>query len=109
MGRMMGYPLFVVVLTVVVTLLAIVGVYFPLLTARLFVVWIAMVLTTLVIAVAVIVGGILRLYHLARGRRDRSAGIPCIACKRTAFPVEGTTTRYHCVMCGNRFEGPEHF
>jgi hypothetical protein len=50
-----------------------------------------------------------RLYHFARGRRDRSGGIPCTSCARLAFPVEGTTTRYRCSICGCRFDGPEHF
>ena len=50
-----------------------------------------------------------RLYHYARGRRDRGAGIPCAQCGRRAFPIGGTTTRYHCVTCDARFAGPEHF
>jgi hypothetical protein len=50
-----------------------------------------------------------RAFHYLRGRRNRDRGIPCIECKRTAFPVEGTIKRYRCWGCGCRFEGPEHF
>jgi hypothetical protein len=50
-----------------------------------------------------------RTFHYLRGRRDRDAGIPCVQCRRTAFPVEGTTVRYRCWNCGCRFQGPEHF
>jgi hypothetical protein len=50
-----------------------------------------------------------RAFHFLRGRRDRDAGIPCVQCKRVAFPVEGTTVRYRCWFCGCRFAGPEHF
>jgi hypothetical protein len=60
----------------------------------------------LLCAVAAIV---LRVYHLARGRRSRARGIPCAHCQGVAFPVEGTTTRYRCWSCHSRFDGPEHF
>jgi hypothetical protein len=50
----------------------------------------------------------LRGFHLVRGRRDRDAGFPCVHCRRVAFPVEGSTTRYRCWNCGSRFEGLEH-
>jgi hypothetical protein len=48
-------------------------------------------------------------YHYLRGRRSREAGISCVQCRRTAFPLEGTTLRYRCWSCGCRFDGPEHF
>jgi hypothetical protein len=69
--------------------------------------WIRIVV--LMVVVSAIVGGAHRTYHYLRGRRNRDRGIPCIQCKRTAFPVEGTTKRYRCWLCGCRFEGPEHF
>ena len=59
--------------------------------------------------VAVAAALLYRGYHYLRGRRDRDAGIPCVVCKRVAFPVEGTTVRYRCWNCGCRFDGPEHF
>ena len=48
-------------------------------------------------------------FHTLRGRHNRDDGIPCIQCKKTAFPLAKTTTRYCCWMCGCRFDGPEHF
>jgi len=69
--------------------------------------WIrGVILLVLLSAVAAIIH---RTYHYVRGRRNRDAGIPCIQCKRLAFPVEGTVNRYHCWICGSRFDGPEHF
>jgi hypothetical protein len=63
----------------------------------------------LAVLASVIYAIIYRSYHYLRGRRNRDDGIPCIECARTAFPMEGTTQRYRCWMCGCRFEGPEHF
>jgi hypothetical protein len=47
-------------------------------------------------------------YHFLKGRRNRDAGIPCVQCQRTAFPVGKETTHYRCWNCGCRFDGPEH-
>jgi hypothetical protein len=58
---------------------------------------------------SIVAGLLLRGYHLLRGRRDRDTGLPCVYCRRTAFPVEGSTRRYRCWGCGSRFEGAEHF
>jgi hypothetical protein len=58
--------------------------------------------------VAVIAGLAYRAVGYLRGQRDRDRGIPCVACQRTAFPIEGTTKRYRCI-CGCRFDGPLHF
>jgi hypothetical protein len=63
----------------------------------------------LVVLASAIAASIHRTYHYLRGRRNRDCGIPCIECKRTAFPVEGIPTRYRCWICGCRFEGAEHF
>jgi hypothetical protein len=63
----------------------------------------------LLLAAAAGLATVHRLYHLARGRRNRERGIPCLHCQRVAFPVEGTTARYRCWNCGSRFDGPEHF
>ena len=55
-------------------------------------------------------GGFSRLSFLyLNGRRNRDAGLACVACNRTAFPIEGTITRYRCWNCSTRFEGPGHF
>jgi hypothetical protein len=63
----------------------------------------------LVVLVSAIVASVDRTYHYFRGRRNHDRGIPCIQCQRTAFPLEGSVTRYRCGICGCRFEGPEHF
>jgi hypothetical protein len=63
----------------------------------------------LVVLVSATVAIVHRTYHYFRGRRNRDRGVPCIQCKRTAFPVQGTVARYRCGICGCRFEGPEHF
>jgi hypothetical protein len=63
----------------------------------------------LALANSVTAGMLFRAYYYLRGRRNRDHGIPWIQCRRTAFPVEGTATRYRCCLCGCRFDGPEHF
>jgi hypothetical protein len=47
-----------------------------------------------------------RLYRSLRKWRSKDEGMPCIHCKRRAFPIEGTTW-YRCWSCGSRFEDPE--
>jgi hypothetical protein len=63
----------------------------------------------LVVVLFVIVAIVWHAYYLARGRRTREQGMPCVHCGRLAFPVEGTTVRYRCGICHSRFDGPEHF
>jgi hypothetical protein len=63
----------------------------------------------LVVLLWVIAAIIYRAFQYLRGRRNRERGIPCIQCKRKAFPVEGTTNHYRCGICGCRFEGSKHF
>jgi hypothetical protein len=64
--------------------------------------FIALALGLLVLAI------VLKVHGYLRGRRNRDQGIPCVKCKRRAFPVEGSVKRYRCWSCGVRFTGAEH-
>jgi hypothetical protein len=44
-----------------------------------------------------------RFFRSVRRGRSVEKGIPCVQCKRLAFPIEGTA-RYRCWSCGCRFE-----
>jgi hypothetical protein len=56
----------------------------------------------------ILTGMVMALVNFLRGYRNRDAGIPCVRCQKRAFPLEGLTTRYRCLTCGNRFDGPGH-
>jgi hypothetical protein len=109
MGRIVLYAVALVGLTLSLVLMAGLGVVYPMLALRAYLLWCAVFGTVLAITLSATVALIHRIYHLARGRRDREAGIRCIHCQRTAFPIEGTTTSYRCGICRSRFSGPEHF
>jgi hypothetical protein len=68
-----------------------------------------LIASVLAVGVSAAAAIVYRVYHSARGRRDRPDGIPCVACGRRAFPVEGTIQNYRCGICRCRFAGPEHF
>jgi hypothetical protein len=58
----------------------------------LFKAWIRVVLVLVLASFTIAV--LHRAFHYLRGSRDRDQGIPCVHCKRTAFPVEGSVRRY---------------
>jgi hypothetical protein len=60
------------------------------------------------VGASVLTGGLAQGYRRLRGGRNCDSGVPCLRCRRTAFPVEGTLTRYRCWNCGSRFDGAEH-
>ena len=111
-GHLMARLLFLLFLLIVMTVVAVVtlssGFLIPKLWGRLFIIWIFVAAIVLLLTVAAVIGIVQSVYHHARGRRDRSKGIPCARCGRLAFPVEGTTDRYRCPLCGCRFDGPGH-
>jgi hypothetical protein len=109
MGRIILNVVALVGLTLFLILQAGLGVIYPKFAVQAYLLWFAGIGTALAITLSAIVAVIHRIYHLARGRRDREAGIRCVHCQRTAFPIDGTTTAYRCGICRSRFNGPEHF
>lgn len=109
MSRLVVYVFLLIGLTLLAFATVGAGIIYPVLWVRLSVLWFLFVGSVLLITVSAAIAIVHRAYHFARGRRDKSEGIPCMQCGRLAFPIEGTTTRYRCWNCGGRFDGPEHF
>jgi hypothetical protein len=108
----MARLLFCAFILIVATLAAIAifsaGFVLPVMWGRLFLLWALVAGCVLLITIGAAIGTVQTAYHFVRGRRDMSKGISCIKCGRLAFPVEGTTERYRCLLCGHRFDGPRH-
>jgi hypothetical protein len=94
--------------TAFVAVVAAYGFVFPIRSARLLIVWLAVLGLSVAVAGSATYATVRRMYLIVRGAKNREAGIPCVHCGRTAFPIEGTGVRYRCWNCGNRFDGPRH-